>query len=910
MDSRILDVIRALRAIRDAANWRRRLTSLFFRRSRERRHDPPKTAAFRRCYERPPSFTDLLPWTVYRPESKFFVLDDGISVGAALELFPIGTEAVSEEFLVDVRNALQVALVDAIPEDTRHPWALQLFLQDDYDLTPLRNSISTYGTTDARGTSYAGEFKDLFDAHLHRLSRPEGVFVDKAVTEAPWRGKVRRIRATLYRRVAISSFSLPDDQERQLEEVLSRFQTALDVADIAHVQLNLTQFREWMIPWFNPKPSITNSNVRSLLDIAAEAPNPIPSHYDVSQDLLLSQPRSDAEKGIWYFDGLPHRIISIQGMRRTPEIGHLSGERRQGDRIQTLFDSLPVGSILAMTVVVKAQHEVIQHISRVKKAAVGDSADADVTREQINIVEREVSQGNKLLPTSLALYLRGGDLDKLHTNRTEACMTLLSNGLQPISDESDLIALDSYLRNLPMAFDYGLDAKRRCTRLMLAKDVANLLPIYGRSRGKGSPGFVFFNRGAEPLCFDPLATEDRKKNAHLLVLGPSGAGKSAMLVYLLQQAMARYRPRLFIIEAGGSFELLGEHFKAHGLSVNQIKLQPNSDVRLPPFLHAANAADSNSNSDEHRDLLGEMEIIARIMITGGDPREQARLTRADRLLIREAILDAGRVSMHEKRDTLTEDVVLTLRRICENRSLPENRRSRAREMSDAMALFTSGVAGHFFNRPGNDWPDADVTIFEIGMLAREGYEDQLTVAYLSLMSHINDLVERHQQSDRQTLVVTDEGHVILTHPLLANYVVKITKMWRKFGAWFWIATQNLADFPDQSERMLNMIEWWLCLAMTKDEIDQLARFRELTTDQRLLLASARKEPGKYVEGVVLSDEFQSLFRNVPPSLSLALAMTEKHEKAERKEIMDRRSCSEYEAACLIAQRINAGDASE
>ena len=34
---------------------------------------------------------------------------------------------------------------------------------------------------------------------------------------------------------------------------------------------------------------------------------------------------------------------------------------------------------------------------------------------------------------------------------------------------------------------------------------------------------------------------------------------------------------------------------------------------------------------------GEMEIAARIMITGGDEREDARMTRADRLLIRNAI---------------------------------------------------------------------------------------------------------------------------------------------------------------------------------------------------------------------------------------------------------------------------------
>ena len=134
-------------------------------------------------------------------------------------------------------------------------------------------------------------------------------------------------------------------------------------------------------------------------------------------------------------------------------------------------------------------------------------------------------------------------------------------------------------------------------------------------------------------------------------------------------------------------------------------------------------------------------------------------------------------------------------------------------------------------------------------------------------------------------------------------MVKITKMWRKLGAWFWIATQNLEDFPDASRKMLNMMEWWLCLVMPKEEIEQIARFKDLSVEQRSLLLSARKEPGKYVEGVVLSDNLEALFRNVPPPLSLALAMTEKHEKAERAAIMKEKGCSELEAVYEIAERI-------
>ena len=367
---------------------------------------------------------------------------------------------------------------------------------------------------------------------------------------------------------------------------------------------------------------------------------------------------------------------------------------------------------------------------------------------------------------------------------------------------------------------------------------------------------------------------------------------------------------------------MGQQFKAHGLSVNQVTLNPNTDVSLPPFADAMRVLqkerqqrlrddpDALAEDDEleeeggGRDVLGEMEIAARIMITGGDEREDARMTRADRLLIRNAIFLAAKTVKEAGRDqVLTQDVVDALQHIGHDESLPDHRRNRAIEMGDGMALFCSGLAGHFFNRPGTPWPESDVTILEMGMLAREGYEDQLTVAYISMMSYINDLVERCQHDERPTLVVTDEGHIITTNPLLARYVVKITKMWRKLGAWFWIATQNLEDFPDASRKMLNMMEWWLCLVMPKEEVEQIARFKDLTDVQRSLLLSARKEPGKYVEGVVLSDNMEALFRNVPPPLSLALAMTEKHEKAERGAIMRERNCSELEAVYVIADRI-------
>jgi conjugative transfer ATPase len=618
---------------------------------------------------------------------------------------------------------------------------------------------------------------------------------------------VRRVRATLYRRLKPGS-RLPAavEVEEALNDVATKWVAALASAGIRARRGTGEDLYAWLLAWLNPAPAVTGGDPERLL---AVAPYPgdaeLPYGHDLAERLTLSPPRSDPKTGTWWLDGLPHAVVTLQGLRRAPEVGHLTAERVSGDHVFALFDRFPEHTILAMTLTVKPQDLVRAHIAQVRRAAVGDSAEAALTREDAQAVEREMAQGNKLYPLAIAFYLRGADRKDLRARVNQLNALLLPNGLQPIGEEADLLALDSYLRHLPMAYDVALDRVSRRSRLVFSRHAANLLPVYGRSRGTGHPGLVFFNRGAEPLVFDPLHREDRKKNAHLLVLGPTGAGKSALLVYLLQQMVAVYRPRIFIIEAGGSFALLAQHFAAHGLAVHAVTLSPQADVSLPPFADALRLlerrprltldpdalADEDEETDEEgagRDLLGEMEIAARIMITGGDEREIARVSRADRLLIRNALFLAAETVRREGRDqVLTQDVVAALGVIGQDPGLPEHRRNRALEMADGMALFCSGLAGHFFNRPGTRWPVVDVTILEMGILAREGYEDQLTVAYLSMMSHINDLVERHQSDARPTLVVTDEGHIITTNPLLARYVVKITKMWRKLGAWLMCA---------------------------------------------------------------------------------------------------------------------------
>jgi conjugative transfer ATPase len=882
------------------------------------RHRPVRTSEIARSqYQQPPSFTDLLPWMEYLPEEKAILLEDGRSVGMVLELSPVGCEARPRQFLEELHQGL-LGMLTNIAELDPSPWVVQVFVQDETDLRTTHARLREYIREEVRKTDLTQHWLSLMDRHLRAVSRPGGIFDDTIVTNWRWGGKIRRVRLVIYRRFRREEQTLEASLE-QLRDQVGRLRASLDAAGVASRIADGEHIYHWLLQWFNPKPAVCDGDVDRLGDVAPyPGDEELPFGRDFAEMLTLSVPESDTERNVWYLDGMPHTTISIQALRRRPEIGVLTAERHVGDQVYAVFDRMPPGTVMAMTMICKPQDILRAHVANVKRASVGDGAEAVLARENATQVELQMAKGDRLVPTWLSFYVRADDETELRKRVNHVESLLLQVGLQSVGRQVESLACDAWIRNLPMNYDPALDRTVRRSRLMFGTHLTSLLPVYGRSRGTGNPGFCFWNRGGEPLTFDPLNKNDRRKNGHMLIIGPTGAGKSATLVYLILQMLAVWRPRIYIIEAGNSFGLLCDYLKTHGLTVHSVAMQPNADVSLPPFAGALSLLDDpdpvldgeeiedeeEDELEETRDVLGEMEIAARIMITGGDAREEAKMSRADRMIIRRAILAAAERVRDEGRDqVLTEDVANALRDIGMDDSLDPRRRERAMDMGDSLLLFCSGLAGHFFNRPGTRWPDVDVTHLEMGILQREGYEDQLTVAYVALMNHINSVVEHHQHDERPTLVITDEGHIITTNPLLAPYVVKITKMWRKYGAWYWIATQNLNDFPDASQRMLSMLEWWMCLVMPKDEVEQIARFRSLTEEQRQMLLSARKEGGKYTEGVVLTDAMAALFRNVPPAIALALAQTEKDEKAARAEIMRKEGCTEVEAAMRIAEQI-------
>ncbi|MDE0310033.1 MAG: conjugative transfer ATPase [Acidiferrobacterales bacterium] len=871
------------------------------------------------------SFSDLLAPRIDL-QNGLIGLADLNSTGRLFEVVCSSTEARSPEDIELLHKKVTEAISNSISELSNGPWIAQWFVQDENDsiVRELTRQVIRYTHKSIRETEYTTDWFRRIGEHLKDMTEKGGLFRDLGLVGKQWRGRNRRIRLCIWRNLPASNST----GDETIDQVCEQLESALAQAEVKLIAQGAEELYEWLTQWFVPKPP-THTGYGDTSELLQASPwNP--SRQERSMSLFSNNARSDISRasmhgtvpwtwkrpGIWWFCGNPSRFVTLDELTVEPEIGHLTGERKFGDSIGTLWDRMPENSIWSMSVVFSPQEQIEKKIRRVRTNSVGDDPAASERRNLANTALMEITRSNPVYRVYSGVFLSSASLTELNRNTERVLSLMHANGLRPIPPRHDPIALDSYIRALPFGFDIEQDNRpfARRSRLWFSSHISRMLPVYGRSTGTGFPGCILFNRGAEPLVFDPLNPTDRQKNAHSLILGPTGSGKTALLIYFLLHLTAVHRPRIVLLSALPTFGLFAAHCKEMGLSVHQVRIDGSSRVSLPPFKFAQTLLDSENGGSEkpdsfHRDPLGEMEIQARLMITGGQENEESRLRRDDLDLIRVALKQAAKRSLSDGRtQTMTSDLMQTFLDAAktgtiDDRTLSQHQKSRSARMASAINVFCTGLNGELFDREGDLWPSSDITVIELDILARRGYEDRLAVALTGLFSTINNEIEANQYTQRQTIVVIDEAHILLQNPLISPYINRISAMWRTFGAWLWIATQNIRQFPDNAKELLNQPEWWYCLSLDRDEIDQIARFKSLTSQQKDLLLAARKSPGLFTEGTIISARLLSLFRNTPPALALALSQTEKSEKAERQRIMDQESVSELEAAYLIADSI-------
>ena len=227
---------------------------------------------------------------------------------------------------------------------------------------------------------------------------------------------------------------------------------------------------------------------------------------------------------------------------------------------------------------------------------------------------------------------------------------MLNAGLQPVREDDEVAPLNSYLRWLPCCYNPGKDRRRWYTQLMFApargKPVAGVGPCPGYRASRHHD--VQPRRRADHLrsAQSPGPADERPP----VLLGPTGSGK----VGHAQQSAEPGRPFIGRALHRGSRQCFGfvqRLRQAPGPDRESGQAGPGSGISLAPFADARRLIETPSDvqtldADALDEDLPPMPQPWRrtnsatcwanwrsrrgLMITGGEDKEEARMTRADR----------------------------------------------------------------------------------------------------------------------------------------------------------------------------------------------------------------------------------------------------------------------------------------
>ena len=861
------------------------------------------------------SLPDHLACVDFCDEKNIFLLNDGLSVGSGFELGSIAAEAASPEHLQSVFLKVRDTFANVVPLYKDDPWVMQMYVQDDYSLSPVLKHITNAIQPDILQTAFTKDYLERLGDLINKKARPEGLFHDPK-TGSPYRARRRRIRVLFYRHYQ----SLPITREAAIvehEEVLAQITAKLLSPGLTLKRLTGKAYYQWWVTWFNPSPELTDGDIHKLLEAFPYPHDKKPAGFLLPQNIFFSPPQSDG-KG-FVFDGLHHRVLYVDGLKEAPEIGLLSREKPQANpkHRYALLDKLPEGAMYTIQVTFESDEAMDAHLMRIEKGVIGTSLKPSEVRDDIKTARDELSIGNRLFWVNQAIYYRGADEAELIRVEKELQTLFIDAKMPLIASKYDLHPLNSYLNALPFNFSHQFARKYLCyDRLMYASELAALLPVYGRNQGaKHLPCLTFFNRLGEPVLFDPLHTDFISQNSHMALFANSGGGKSVAMGWIINSLMATKNARIVLFEMGNTFDRTLIHCRAMGKVTKQLLLsnQKGKAVPLNPFCEAYKAIPEISENlstekaellaekimqlktglgakasvldktgaDESRSYLSELSLALRTMITEANEREEEAFTLADETLLIEILSDAILTSFHANiPQMLTEHVLAAFTRHLDKEEVPR-KKDRILDMHDRLKSYViNSNKSRFFNVPTE--PLGNFDIFHVDISAIKDDKGKLALVMVSLLPRILAIAEASQHDNRPTFLFIDESHIQFQIPSVVICALLIAKVARKLGLWLVPSTQNVADMnSDMATKILSLMETWILLGIDEKELTDVQKFKALTPEQMALIRDIDSQKGLYAEAVLLGSRYQGLFRVIPTRYMLALLLNEKSEKAER-----------------------------
>ncbi len=363
----------------------------------------------------------------------------------------------------------------------------------------------------------------------------------------------------------------------------------------------------------------------------------------------------------------------------------------------------------------------------------------------------------------LAIHGRPADVER---RAAEAAALLAGTDAKVIRETMG--QLPAWFGRLP-----GAPRSLQCREMLASAGAASCLaPLWGDRTGhaecrhlRAGPLAVLETRAGTRFQWDLFGGSDV---GHTAILGATGAGKSFFLNFLLVNAL-KYRPRVCVLDLGGSYQALTELVGGGYLALDP---RAGRGVALRPL-------DLPDTDESVHFLCGWIEQLLGI---GG-----YRCKEDDGGDIRKAVRNAFRIPP-ERRGLGALASILPPR------------------MHPAMARWVGdGAWGHVFDPPGGSSVRFDPDFQVVDIRGSDKHPDLCAAALGWFLERMRSDIEDPAALERFKLMVVDEAWKFLADGAAGAYLAEAARTWRKRNAALLLATQSAGDVLE-SEHAPHILE--------------------------------------------------------------------------------------------------------
>ncbi len=368
------------------------------------------------------------------------------------------------------------------------------------------------------------------------------------------------------------------------------------------------------------------------------------------------------------------------------------------------------------------------------------------------------ASAQKLFRFGMSVLVRGQSADDVK-DRASALVGAFNDFASAEAAADDMNHFRLYLQSIP---GHGeLDDRKF---YMQTNTLTGFLPLTGTWGGSSKKKILLETPLGELVGLDTF--DDELPAKHGLILGTTGSGKSFTTNYILSNFLAESaKNHVVVIDVGGSYRKLAQSFQGAYLEVRLA-----DEFGFNPFPPSDQIMEKGQFDD---DAVAYLSLLISRMCLG----DGHSVTVEQKGLLERAIKAA-----YAKGEVLLQNVR-------EELALLAKEQPAAKMFADALELWTAGMYGRLFNRPGTFDIDKRLVVFDL-----QGLEDhpELQSVYFFVIRSI--IWDKLMDRSLKKIIAIDEGWKFFNDDVGAALIENLYRTARKFNGAVFSISQSPTDF--------------------------------------------------------------------------------------------------------------------